>query len=244
MSDEPPMNEGPSTNDDPIAQARTEGRTTLTEPEAKRLLASVGIETPDGGVAGTPEEAVELAAEIGYPVVAKVASPAVTHKSDWAEGAGVAVGLADASDVRTAAERILAAATERDVDAAVYVEAAADIDAGTEVIVGGLRDPSFGPTVLVGLGGVFTEVYEDTAHRLAPLSAVEARDALRELRAMRLLEGFRGRPAADVDALAGTVAAIGQLLADRDEIAEIDVNPVLASADGALALDALIVLEE
>lgn len=230
--------------EDPIDRARARGRTVLTEPEAKRLLADAGVDTLDGAVATTPEEAIERAAEIGYPVVAKVASPAVTHKSDWADGAGVAVGLEDASDVRTAAERIFAAAADRGIDAEVYVERQADVGAGTEVIVGGLRDPSFGPTVLVGLGGVFTEVYEDTAHRLAPLSASEARDALGELRAMRLLEGYRGRPAADVDALADAVAAVGELLAEREAIAEIDVNPVLAAPTGAIALDGVVVLEE
>lgn len=229
---------------DPIARARAEGRTVLTEPEAKRLLADVGIDTLAGGVATTPDEAIERADEIGYPVVAKVASPAVTHKSEWANGGGVAVGLNDADDVRAAADRILSAAADRGVDARVYVEAQAAVDAGTEVIVGGLRDPSFGPTVLVGLGGVFTEVYEDTAHRLAPLSATEARDALEELRAMKLIRGYRDRPAADVSALADTVAAVGELLAGREVIAEIDVNPVLATADGAVALDALVVLEE
>lgn len=228
---------------DPVERALAQDRTVLTEPEAKALLAEVGIETLAGGVATTPEAAVEQAGEIGYPVVAKVASPAITHKSEWADGAGVAVGLADADEVQSAAERILAAAAEQEIDASVYLEKAADVDAGTEVIVGGLRDDSFGPTILVGLGGVFTEVYEDTAHRLAPLSPRQARDALDELQAMQLLTGYRDRPAADVEALAEAVAAVGELLAQRDAIAEIDVNPVLATATGAVALDALVVLE-
>jgi acetyl-CoA synthetase (ADP-forming) len=230
--------------EDPIARALAEDRTVLTEPEAKELLTGAGIDTPAGATARTSEQAVERAAEIGYPVVAKVASPAVTHKSEWADGAGVAVGLENASDVGAAAERILEAADEQGIDASVYLEQAADVDAGTEVIVGGLQDPSFGPTVLVGLGGVFTEVYEDTAHRLAPLSPHEARDALEQLRAMRLLEGYRDRPAANVDALADTVAAVGDLLTRRDEISEIDVNPVLAAATGTIALDALVVLQK
>jgi acetyl-CoA synthetase (ADP-forming) len=229
--------------EDPLERALAQDRTVLTEPEAKALLAEVGIETLAGGVAKTPQEAVERAGEIGYPVVAKVAAPAVTHKSEWADGAGVAVGLTDADEVRTAAERILQAAAEQEIDASVYLEKAADVDAGTEVIVGGLRDASFGPTILVGLGGVFTEVYEDTAHRLAPVSPHEARDALDELQAMQLLTGYRDRPAADVEALAEAVRAVGDLLAQRDVIAEIDVNPVLATATGAVALDALVVLE-
>lgn len=229
---------------DPIDRARSKGRTTLTEAESKELLESVGIETPAHSVAESVEVAVEAAEAIGFPVVVKVASPTVTHKSEWGGGAGVAVGLEDADEVREAAEAVFTAADEAGIDADVFVEAAADLDAGTEVIVGGLRDPSFGPTVLVGLGGVFTEVYEDVAHRLAPLDSAEAREALSELTAMKLLSGFRDHPAADVDALADTVAAVGDLLAEHDEIAEIDVNPVLATGAGATALDALVVLEE
>jgi acyl-CoA synthetase (NDP forming) len=227
----------------PIERARADGRTTLTEAESKELLEGVGVETPAHSVVGNADAAVEAAESIGFPVVVKVASPAVTHKSEWGDGAGVAVGLTDADAVRGTAEAVFAAAEDAGIDADVFVEAAADLDGGTEVIVGGLRDPSFGPTVLVGLGGVFTEVYEDVAHRLAPLDAAEARDALGELKAMKLLSGYRDHPAADVDALAETVAAVGELLVDNGEIAEIDVNPVLATGEGALALDALVVLE-
>jgi succinyl-CoA synthetase beta subunit len=228
--------------DDPIASARADGRQTLTEAEGKRLLADAGIETPPFALCGTAEEAVEAAEDIGYPVVVKVSEPSVTHKSEWADGAGVAVGLRSAEDVRAAADRIFDAADDRVIEAEVLVEAAMDIDAGTEVIVGGLRDPSFGPVVLTGLGGVFTEVFEDTSHRIAPIDATEARAAIEELQAARLLERYRGSDPADVTALAEVVATVGDLVADYP-IAELDVNPVLASADGAVALDALVVLE-
>lgn len=228
--------------DDPIAAARADGRQTLTEAEGKRLLADAGIETPPFALCGTAEEAVEAAEDIGYPVVVKVSAPSVTHKSEWADGAGVAVGLRSAEDVRSAADRIFEAAADRAIEAQVLVEAAVDTDAGTEVIIGGLRDPSFGPVVLTGLGGVFTEVFEDTSHRIAPIDVAEARAAIDELQAARLLEGYRGSDPADVAALAEVVATVGDLVADHP-IAELDVNPVLASADGAVALDALVVLE-
>jgi acetyl-CoA synthetase (ADP-forming) len=228
--------------DDPIAAAREDGRQTLTEAEGKRLLAAAGIETPPFAVCDTPEAAVEAAGDIGYPVVVKVSTPSVTHKSEWADGAGVAVGLDSAEAVRGAAARIFEAADDRAIEAEVLVEAAMDVDAGTEVIVGGLRDPSFGPVVLTGLGGVFTEVFEDTSHRIAPIDAAEARAAIEELQAARLLEGYRGSEPADVAALAEVVAAVGDLVTDHP-IAELDVNPVLASADGAVALDALVVLD-
>jgi acetyl-CoA synthetase (ADP-forming) len=230
--------------DDPVAAARADGRTTLTEAESKALLADAGVETPAFAVAADADAAVAAADEVGYPVVVKVSSPAVTHKSEWGDGAGVALGLDSPAAVREAAERVLAAAAERGVDADVLVEAAFDVDRGTEVIVGGLRDPSFGPVVLAGLGGVFTEVYEDVAHRVAPVDRREARAALDELTAARLLAGYRGREAADRDALAAVVERVGDLVVERDAVAEVDVNPVLATADGAVALDALVVLGE
>jgi acyl-CoA synthetase (NDP forming) len=228
--------------DDPIEAARADGRQTLTEAEGKRLLAGAGIETPSFALCGTAEEAVEAAEDIGYPVVVKVSAPSVTHKSEWAEGAGVAVGLGSAEDVRAAATRIFEAADDRAIEAEIFVEAAMDVNAGTEVIVGGLCDPSFGPVVLTGLGGVFTEVFEDTSHRIAPIDAVEARGAIEELQAARLLEGYRGSTPADVAELAEAVATVGDLVTEYP-IAELDVNPVLAASDGAVALDALVVLE-
>ena len=228
---------------DPIEAARDDGRTTLTEAEGKQLLADAGVETPEFRVAGDADAAVDAAETIGYPVVVQVSSPEVTHKSEWADGAGVAVGLESADAVREAAERIGAATADRGIDADVLVEEALDTDAGTEVIVGGLRDPSFGPVVLTGLGGVFTEVFEDTSHRLAPIDADEARSAVEELRAARLLRGYRGSAPADVDALADVVKAVGDIVAERD-VAEIDANPVLATGEGAVALDALVVLED
>ena len=227
---------------DPIAAARAEGRTTLTEAEGKRLLASAGVETTDFRVCADADAAVEAAAEIGYPVVAKVSSPQVTHKSDWAGGVGVAVGLDSAEGIREAAEEILAAATDQGIDAAVLIEEAVDLNRGIEVIVGGVRDPSFGPVVLTGLGGVFTEIFEDTGHRIAPIDHAEARSAIEELQAAALLAGYRGSDPADIDALASAVVAVGDLVTEHS-IAELDVNPLLATTDGVISLDALVVLE-
>ena len=227
----------------PIAAAREDGRTTLTESEAKRLFADAGVSTPTFRVAEDAETAVKAAEKLGYPVVVKVSSPDVTHKSEWGDGAGVTVGLDSADAVRAAADRIFETAAEEGIDAAVLVEEALDTDVGTEVIVGGLRDPSFGPVVLTGLGGVFTEIFEDTAHRLAPIERPEARAAIEELTAARLLEGYRGTPAADISALATVVTTVGDLVVDNDAIEQIDVNPVLVTAEGAVALDAVVVLE-
>ena len=228
---------------EPIAAAREDGRDTLTEAEGKRLLASVGIDTPAFEVCADADEAVAAADEIGYPVVVKVSSPDVTHKSDWAGGVGVAVGLDAPDAVREATTAVLDAADERGVAADVLVEAAMDLERGTEVIVGGVRDPSFGPVVLTGLGGVFTEIFEDTSHRLAPIDGREARAMIEELQSVPLLSGYRGSDPADVESLAETIAAVGDLVVDQP-IAELDVNPLLATPDGVIALDALVVLEE
>ena len=227
-----------------IDAARAEGRGTLTEAESKRLLADAGVSVPEFAVVDSAEAAVDAAEAIGYPVVVKVASPAVSHKSEWADGAGVALGLGDEAAVWGAAERVLDAAREEGIGTSVLVEQAADLASGSEVIVGGTRDPSFGPTVLVGLGGVFAEVLEDVSHRLAPIDRAEARAMLDELAGARLLSGYRERPAADLDALADVVVAVGDLLDRHPAIAEIDVNPVLAAGEGAVALDALVVLDD
>lgn len=229
---------------DPIETALADDRTALTEAEAKRLLADAGIEVPDFREVDTADAALDAAGAIGYPVVAKVASAEVQHKSEWGGGIGVALGLDSAETVRAAAERILAEADDAGIEASVLIEEAADVNAGTEVIVGGLRKRSFGPTVLVGLGGVFTEVLEDVSHRLAPVDRTEARAAIDDLAGARLLAGYRGRPPADLDALADVVVAVGDLLDAHDAIEEIDVNPVLATEDGAVALDALVLLTE
>lgn len=226
----------------PIETARNEGRTTLTEAESKRLLADAGIATTSFVVVDDATAAADAAENIGFPVVVKVSSAAVTHKSEWAGGIGVMVGLDSRTAVREAATEIFEAAETASVDADVLVEEAQNVDAGTEVIVGGLRDPSFGPVVLTGLGGVFTEIYEDTSHRLAPIDRTEARGAIEELTAIELLNGYRNRTPADVETLADTLAAVGDLIVEYDAITEIDVNPVLATANGAIALDALVVL--
>lgn len=227
-----------------VEAARAKSRITLTEPEAKTLLEDVGLEVPVFRLASTPEAAVEAAEAIGYPVVVKVVSPAVQHKSEWAGGIGVAVGLDDASAVRHAAGRIADASDDRGLDGDLLVESAADTAAGTELLLGGTRHPSFGSTVTLGLGGIYAEAFDDVAHRLAPVTRSEVRGMLDEFAGARLLDGLRDRPAADVEAVVDAVVTVGDLLVDEPAIAEIDVNPLLATAESAVALDALVVLTD
>lgn len=227
-----------------IGAARAAGRTALTEPEAKSVLEAAGLSVPEHRVVETPDAAVEAAEALGYPVVVKVVSSAVQHKSDWAQGPGVAVGLEDAAAVRGAARRIAEALDAAGTAGRLLVETAADVDAGVELLLGGTRHASFGPTVTLGLGGIYAEVFEDVAHRLAPVEPAEAHGMLDEFVGARLLAGVRGRPAADVEAVVDAVVGVGDLLTEEPAIAEVDVNPLLATADGVLALDALIVLRD
>ena len=204
----------------------------LLDPDrGAELLRAYGVEVAPQRLAADPEEAAALAAELGFPAVAKLVSPGLAHKSDVG---GVRVGLADPEEVRAAAAELLAI----DSAGAVLIQ---PLVTGVEVIVGGFRDPQFGPVVAVGLGGVLVEVLRDVAFRLAPVTEAEALEALRSLRGVAVLEGTRGQEGVDLGALARTVAAASELLASEPEVAELDLNPVLASPRGAVAVDVRVV---
>ncbi|WP_226008375.1 acetate--CoA ligase family protein [Natrinema salinisoli] len=224
--------------------ARNEQRSALTEAEAKKLLADRGLAVPDSETVDSPKSAVQTAEKIGYPVVAKVASPSVQHKSEWGDGVGVNVGLKNSESVRTAAEDIFDAADQQEIDADVLIEAGVNLEKGLEVIVGGTRDPSFGPTVLVGLGGITVEVLQDTSHRIAPVSTAEAVEMTYELEASPLLDGYRGSPTVDREAVAEAIVTVGEVLDENEEIREIEINPLLAESERAVVLDALVSLED
>lgn len=228
---------------DPIAAARDAGRRTLTEPETKALLREAGVAVPEGRVVDSVAEAGGAAETLGFPVVVKVCSAAITHKSEWGDGVGVTLGVESRADVEDAAERVFAAADSTGVDVQILVERAVE-KPGVECIVGGVRDPSFGPTVLVGLGGTFVELFEDVAHRVAPVDEREASSMLDELQAGPLLDGYRGGPTVDRGALTEAVITVGDLLADNEALREVECNPTLATSEGVVALDALATLEE
>lgn len=213
------------------------------EAEAKRVMAAAGIPVPEERVVATPEAAAEAAAEIGFPAVLKIVSPDIAHKT---EVGGVALGLADADAVRAAAARMLDSVAEKapgaKIDGLLVGRMAGE---GVELIVGARRDPVMGPIVMVGLGGVFTEVLRDVDVSLAPVTRSEARAALERLRGAALLKGARGRPAVDMDAAADAISRLSALAAANAEGFEsIEINPLLARADGVVALDALIVPRE
>jgi acetate---CoA ligase (ADP-forming) len=205
----------------------------LVPPDAAAALAEAfGIEVVPSALCDGEEEAVAVAARLGYPVVAKIHGRSLVHKSDVG---GVRLGLSDPAAVRAAVRDLL----PLDPDGRVLIQAQR---AGQEVIIGGLRDPQAGPVVMVGLGGVLVEVLADVVFRMAPIDAEEAGEALRSLRGYPVLAGARGRQGVDLDALARTLASVSRLLAAVGEISELDLNPVLASPRGATAVDLRIVV--
>ena len=221
--------------------AAKENRAALSEIESKQVLEALGISTAMPHAARSADEAAALASRCGFPVVLKVLSPDVTHKSDVG---GVALGLGAEAEVREAYERIRENLRVRAPHArfeGVAVQAMAR--PGLEMLAGITRDPQFGAMVMVGMGGVLVEVLKDTAVRIAPVSEAQAREMLAELRGAALLKGTRGMPPADEPALASLLANISQLAARHPEIKEMDLNPVVVYQQGLCALDARILLE-
>lgn len=212
----------------------------LTERQSKQLLRAYGIDCTREALAGDVEAAVAQARAIGFPVALKVESPAITHKT---EAGVVRLDLRDEAAVRQAYHAVLQAAARTAPAAHINgVLVQQMIGAGIEIVVGVRRDPQFGAMIMVGLGGVLVEVLRDAATRLAPVSIDEAHDMLAGLRGARLLDGYRGQSAANVAALAELVSRVSLQAADfQHRIDQIDINPVIASADSAVAVDALIV---
>ena len=230
-----------------IAEAQAAGRTLLSEVESKALLAAAGIPVTVARLATSADEVASIASQVGFPVVLKVASTDLAHKSD---AGGVLVGIADVEAARAGYERILADVAQAAPDASVDgVSVQRQADPGTEVIVGMTSDPQFGPVVMFGLGGIFVEVLKDVAFRLVPLEPRDAAQMLREIRGLPVLTGTRGQAGADLDALEALLLAVSAFVEAHPEVAELDLNPVFAYPaghpdGGALAVDARVVLRE
>ncbi|MFN8465245.1 MAG: bifunctional acetate--CoA ligase family protein/GNAT family N-acetyltransferase [Caldilineaceae bacterium] len=226
-----------------IEAVRQKGRTILTEFESKQIFAAYGIPTVETRLAATPDDAVREAAAIGYPVVVKLNSETITHKTDVK---GVQLNLKNEADVRNAYEMIRAAVTERhgaEHFQGVTVQPMAKLD-GYELIVGSSVDPQFGPVLLFGTGGTLVEVYKDRALGLPPLNTTLARRMMEQTKIFEALEGVRGRKAVDIEALERLLVRFSQLVVEQRWIKEIDINPLLASPERIIALDARVVLHD
>jgi acyl-CoA synthetase (NDP forming) len=223
-----------------IDQARTQGRKILTEVESKQLLEEAGIPTARARLATSRDAAVQAARDIGFPVVLKVVSPQITHKTDVG---GVKLDLKSPEEVAAAFDEIMAAAHRAAPDATIDgVSVQQMARPGIEVIVGVSTDPQFGPVIMFGLGGILVEVLKDVSFRIIPIAPRDARQMIREIKAFPLLEGYRGQDPADLAALESLLLRVSGFVEQQPEVSELDLNPVFAYKDGALAVDARIVL--
>jgi len=222
------------------ASSILQGSAAYTEYDAKKVLAAYGVPVTREGMATSEQEAVDLAERIGYPVVLKIQSPSIRHKT---EVKGVMTGLHEEAEVRTAYRAVLANAAAFAPEAVVTgVLVQEYLSGGLEVIVGATKDPVFGPCIMFGLGGIFVEILKDVSFRIAPLSRRDAEEMLREVKGYALLEGVRGQPPSDIRSLVEVLLNVSLLIQDfGDRIEEIDINPLLVFPDGIRAVDALIV---
>ena len=214
------------------------GESILLEPDAMHWLHENGLPTPEFGRAATADEAVKVCGEIGYPVVMKVISPDIIHKSEWG---GVKLNISDDETARQSFQCIREAASGKDFRGVVIYPM---IHPAQEVLLGISNDPQFGPVVLFGLGGIYTEVLGDIALRVAPVDPAEAEGMIREIRAFPILEGARGQRPCDLDALADTLVKLSWLPFHYPEVAEIDLNPVFLFSKGLLVGDVRVILKE
>lgn len=228
-----------------VEHARSEGRNALTEVEAKDVFAIYGLPVTSTKLAKTEDEAVKLAAEIGYPVVMKIVSPDILHKSD---AGGVKVNIKDEKGAREAYKIILENAHNYKADANVHGIAIQEMAPwGTEVILGSVNDPTFGPTMMFGLGGIFVEVLKDVTFRVTPVTTDQAKSMLTEIRAAPILAGVRGEEPRDREATADVIVKYSDMILDlADEISESDANPVLIYSEkkGVKVVDARIILKK
>ncbi len=224
-----------------LAKVRSEGRTSLTAPEGKLVCDAYGIPVPKEAVATSSEAAAKAASDMGFPVVMKIVSPDILHKT---EAGGVIVGVKSAEEATAAYDKILANAKAYKADAKIDgIQVQQMLKGGTEVIVGSITDGSFGKLVAFGLGGVLVEVLKDITFRLAPATRDDALSMLDGIQAKEMLHGVRGSDPVDRDALADIIVQVSQLVSDFPEIIELDLNPVFATKSDAIAADVRIVLD-
>jgi acetyl-CoA synthetase (ADP-forming) len=222
-------------------KVKKEKRKFLLEPEAKTVCIKCGIPVTNFKVAKNEVEAAKFAEEIGYPVVLKIVSPDIVHKSDVG---GVVVGLKDAQEVRNAYKQILKNVKKHKANAKIVGILVQEMaPSSTEVIVGAIKDPQFGPALMFGLGGIFVEVLKDVTFRVAPITEGEACEMITEVKAYPLLRGYRGQPPADTEAIVQILLKTSRLVMEHQEIKELDLNPIMVYEKGAKTVDARIILE-
>jgi len=223
-----------------IDKVRGEGRTVLTEIEAKGLLKQAGIDVVETRLATSKEEAQAISKELGFPVALKIASPDVVHKSD---AGGVKLGLDTEEQAGQAYDEIMAAIRQQYPDATIQgVSVQKMARPGVEVIIGMSKDAQFGPVIMFGLGGILVEILKDVSFRIVPLEKRDAREMIREIKGYPVLEGYRGQEPVDVANLEELILKVSDFIEQHPDVEELDLNPVFAYSDGAVAVDARVIL--
>jgi acyl-CoA synthetase (NDP forming) len=222
-------------------QAMVKSQNLLTEVESKELLKKAGIPIVEAKLARSKKEAISVSREMGFPVVLKISSPDVVHKSD---SGGVRLGLANAAQVGKAYSEIVSSIKKAYPDAQIEgVSVQPMAPPGVEVIVGMSKDPQFGPVLMFGLGGILVEVLKDVSFRIVPVTERDAREMIKEIKGYPLLQGYRGQKPASIPALEKLIMNVSQFVENNPQIKELDLNPIFAYPDKAVAVDARIILE-
>ena len=222
-------------------QVKKEGRSILTEFESKKILKQAGIPVVETKLAKTQKEAVSLSQKMSFPVALKIVSPDVIHKSD---SGGVKLSLNNVTEVKKAYDEILKKVKKQYPDAVIHgVSVQKMIRPGTEVIVGTSKDPQFGPVIMFGLGGIFVELLKDVSFRVIPVEQRDAQEMIKEIKGYPLLQGFRGKEPASLSVLVEIILKISKLMEENPQIKELELNPIFAYRNKAVAVDARIILE-
>ncbi len=223
-----------------IENVLASGRKILLPDEAMDIIKSSEISTPAYALAKTANEALTAAKSMGFPVVLKIVSPDVLHKSDVG---GVVVGVENDKEVEKNYNEVINNLIRKVPDADIMgMLVEKQVPTTTEVIVGGIKDEQFGPTVMFGLGGVFVELFKDVVFRIAPVTETEALEMIEEIKGYSVLNGYRGTEKLDIQQMAKTVVAVSELISDIDEIKEVELNPLLVYREGVTAVDARIII--
>lgn len=226
---------------DILSVAKKEGRKALLETEAKTICMEYDIPVTKFELAKSETDAVKCAKAIGFPIVLKIISPEIIHKSDVG---GVIVGIKSEKEVRDAYRKIMENVKKHNTKAKIEGMLIQEMaPSGTEVIVGSIKDPQFGPAIMFGLGGIFVEVLKDVVFRVTPVTEDEAAEMISEVKAYPLLTGYRNMPPADLKAITKIIINTSRLVTQNPEIKELDLNPIIVYEKGAKTVDARIILE-
>ncbi|KKK45635.1 MAG: succinyl-CoA synthetase subunit beta [Candidatus Lokiarchaeum sp. GC14_75] len=212
-------------------------QTVLTEFESKELLREIGILVPDQKLTSSKDETLSAAEEIGFPIVLKLIAEDIVHKSDTG---AVKLNLKNIKDVEDAYEELMEIASQKEKKISVQKMADEPI---TELIIGMTTDPQFGPALMFGIGGILVELLEDVSFRIAPITEYDANEMIHDIKGFPILDGFRGKPKADIDAIVETLMKISDLVTKHEEINEMDLNPVFIYDKGLICVDARIILK-